>query len=189
MTATLFTQEQANGFAAEAKRNAVNSYFKELGFDKPPTGDELKNTLTAASEYQKLQNGQKSDVERLTGELATAKSEAEKVPSLQTQLLRARLAGDSGLKSRYWKYVEGDDEDSIKASVQETLADIRGGDEGSGEGGEPQPDQQQEQQPPAKKGTGSLAPNPQQGAGGGQPPKPSMQSGAAAYKAKRGDKE
>ena len=184
----MFTQEQVNHFNAQAKREAVGSYFKELGLDKAPTGDELSAALTDASEYRKLKNGEKGDVERLTGELATVKAEAEKVPSLQTQLLRARLAGDAGLKSRYWKYVEGDDEEAIKASIQETLGDIRGGGDGSGEEEE---SDEQEQQPPVKKGTGGTppAPNPQQGAGGGGKPKPSMTAGREAYNAKHGKKE
>lgn len=184
----MFTQEQVNHFNAEAKRGAVANYFKELGLDKPPTGDELSAALTAAAEYKKLQDGEKTEVQRLTGELSTVKAEAEKVPGLETQLLRARLAGDAGLKSRYWKYVEGDDEESITASVQATLADVGNGGSGSGEGeGTPPPDP--EKAPPAKKGTGALAPNPQQGTSGGGTPKTSMQAGRDAYKAKHGEKE
>jgi hypothetical protein len=182
----MFTQEQVNHFNAEAKRTAVTNYFKELGLDKPPTGEELSQTIQAATEYQKLKDGEKTEVQRLNGELATKAAEAEKVPTLEAQLLRARLAGDAGLKSRYWKYVEGDDEEAIKASIAETLQDIRGGGDGSGDEGEPG-EQEQEQRAPAKKtGTGRLDPTPQQGAGGGSPPKPSMQAGADAYKAKRG---
>lgn len=185
----MFTQEQVNHFNAEAKRTAVNSYFKELGLDKPPTGEELSAALTAASEYQKLKNGEKGDVERLTGELATKTAEAEKVPGLETQLLRARLANDAGLKSRYWKYVEGDDEATINASVQDVLGDIKGGGDGSSDGNDA--DGGDGEQQPAKKGTGARppAPNTQQGSGSGGKPKTTMSAGREAYKAKHGDKE
>lgn len=177
----LFTQAQVNSIAAAEKRGAIASFFKELGFDTPPSGDELKAAITAAS-------SQKGDVERLTGERDTAKAEAEKVPGLEAQLLRARLAGDAGLKSRYWKYIEGDDEESIKASIAETLADVRGGGSGDGEGapqGEPEPQQQ------SRSGTGARppAPNQQQGTSGGGKPKSTMQAGREAYLAKHGKKE
>lgn len=175
----MFTQEQVNHFAAEAKRGALNTFFKDLGFDKPPTGDELKNTLSAAAEYSKLQDGQKGDVERLTTDLAAKTAEADRVPGLQSELLRARLAGDAGLKSRYWRYVEGDDEAAINASIREVLADVPGGG-GEGESSETS------DQPPAKTGTGKLEPNPQQGTAGGGKPKPSMQAGRDAYKARIG---
>lgn len=177
--ATLFTQEQVNHFNAEAKRGAVNSYFKELGFDKPPTGEELNAAIEAATEYQRLKDGEKTEVQRLTGEIGTLKTEAEKVPGLEAAKRRAELAGDAGLKSRYHRYVEGTTDEEITASIQEVLADIRGG--GSGEGQQPQPEQQ-----PAKKGTGRLEPAPQQGMASGTPPKPSMQAGRDAYKAKTG---
>lgn len=182
--ATLFTQEQVNHFNAEAKRTAVSNYFKELGLDKPPTGEELSTALQQASEYQKLQNGQKSDVERLTADLATKTAEAEKVPALEAAKRRAELAGDAGLKSRYHKYVEGSTDEEIDASIKLVLADVGGG------GGEP--DQtDQEQQPPAKKGTGGTppAPNPQQGLGSGSAPKSTLAAGREAYKAKHGEKE
>jgi len=184
--ATLFTQEQVNHFNAEAKRTAVSNYFKELGLDKPPTGEELSTALQQASEYQKLQNGQKSDVERLTADLATKTAEAEKVPALEAAKRRAELAGDAGLKSRYHKYVEGATDEEIDASIKLVLADV-----GGGGGGEPEQPDQPEQQPPAKKGTGGTppAPNPQQGLGGGGKPKSTLAAGREAYKAKHGEKE
>lgn len=187
VTATLFTQEQVNHFNAQARRGALDTFFKdELGLDKPLTADELKASLAAATEYQKLQNGSKSDVERLTTELGTVKAEAEKVPALEAAKRRAELAGDAGLKSRYHKYVEGATDEEIEASIKLVLADVGGGGTGGGEGGGTPP----EQQPPARQGTGSLTPNPQQGAGGGGKPKSSMTAGRDAYKSKRGgDKE
>lgn len=182
----LFTQAQVNSIAAAEKRGAISSYFKELGFDAPPSGDELKAAITAAS-------SQKGDVERLTGERDTARAEAEKVPGLETSLLRARLAGDAGLKSRYWKYIEGDDEDSIKASIQEVLGDVRGGGsgDGSGDDGGNGGEQGQEQQRQSRQGTGARppAPNQQQGSNSGGKPKTSMQAGREAYLAKHGKKE
>jgi hypothetical protein len=127
-------------------------------------------------------------VERLTKELAAEKEKSAKASGLEAALLRAQLAGDAGLKSRYHKYVEGDDEESIKASIGETLADVGGGGSGAGEGGETPPEGEPQQQP-AKKGTGATppAPNLQQGAGGGGKPKTSMAAGRDAYKAKHGE--
>lgn len=184
----MFTQDQVNHFQAEAKRGALNNFFtKELGLEKPPTADELKSMLAAADEHRKQQEGQKGDVERLTGQLATATAQAEKVPGLEQQLQRAQIAADAGLKSRYWKYIEGDDTEAITASVQAVLADVGGGGDGSGSEGEGEGEGKQQQQ----SGTGTgLTPNPQQGSGGGAPPKKaSMSAGAAAYKAKHGEKE
>lgn len=184
--ATLFTQEQVNHFNAQAKRGALESFFKEeLGLDKPLSSDELKASLAAAAEYQKLQNGQKSDVERLTTDLAAKTAEAEQVPGLQAAKRRAELAGDAGLKSRYHKYVEGETDEEIDASIKLVLADVGGGGEG-GEGGDgdspPDPPEQRRQ------GTGGLTPNPQQGSGGGGgTPKATMSAGRDAYKAKRGE--
>jgi len=185
----LFTQQQLDHTAAQARRGALESFFKSVGIDKIPSAEEAQQIFSAAAEYQKQQAGQKGDVERLTGELATANEKAAKVPELELALRRAQLAGDAGLKSRYHKYVEGDDDDAIKASIEETLADVGGGGNGSGDGGETPPED--EQKPPAKKGTGGTppAPNPQQGAGGGGKPKTSMSAGRDAYKAKHGEKE
>lgn len=186
----MFTQDQVNHFTAEAKRGALNNFFKELGLDKPPTADELKGVLSAADEHRKQQDGQKGDVERLTAELATANAEAQKVPGLEQQLQRAQIASDAGLKPRYWKYVEGDDDEAIKASVQTVLADVPGGPPaGEGAEGEGTGDAGEQQQQQSGTGTG-LTPNPQQGAGGGgKPKKATMQAGAEAYKAKHGEKE
>lgn len=174
VTATLFTQDQVNRFNAEAKRGALGSYFKELGFDAPPSPEELKAKLGEANEYVKLKDGQKGDIERLTDQLTAKTAEAEQVPSLKGQLLQAQIAADAGLKSKYWKYVEGSTAEEIEASVKSILEDIGVG-TGDGPKGEPEP------QEGAKRG---LTPNPQQGAGSGRPPAKSMQSGAEAYKAK-----
>lgn len=186
---TMFTQDQVNHFNKQAKQGALNSFFAELGLDKPPTADELKTILAAAAEHDKQQQGQKGDVERLTAELATKTAEAEKVPGLEQQLQRAQIANDAGLKSRYWKYLEGEDEEAIKASVQTVLADVPGG-QPAGEGAEGEgADGGGQQQEQSGTGTG-LTPNPQQGAGGGgKPKKASMSAGAEAYKAKHGEKE
>lgn len=192
ISATLFTQEQMNHHIANAKRGAVDTFFKEhVGLDKPLTGDELKASLAAAAEHAKLQNGQKSDVERLTTDLAAKSAEADKVPGLEAAKRRAELAGDAGLKSRYHKYVEGATDEEIQASINLVLADVGGGGSGGGEGGEGEPPAgTPEQQPPARTGTGALAPNLQQGAGGGGKPKSTMSAGRDAYKSKRGgDKE
>jgi hypothetical protein len=35
------------------------------------------------------------------------------VPALEADLLRARIAADAGLKSKYWKYVDGKTEEEI----------------------------------------------------------------------------
>ena len=175
VTATLFTQDQVNHFNAEAKRGALSGYFKELGFDAPPSPEELKAKLGEANEYVKLKDGQKGDIERLTDQLTAKTAEAEQVPTLKGQLLQAQIAADAGLKSKYWKYVEGSTAEEIEASVKSILEDIG---VGTGEGSK---DESEPPQDGAKRG---LTPNPQQGAGGGRPPAKSMQSGAEAYKAK-----
>lgn len=167
MHATLFTQDQVNHFNAQARRGALESFFKqELGLDNIPSADDLKQTFASAGEFAKLQDGQKNDVERLTGQLSEANKKAERVPMLEGELLRAQIAADAGLKSRYWKYVEGKTEDEIKDSVKAVLQDV---------GGEQNPEQGQ--------GSGGRPPepNPQQGRGGGQSPTKSMAAGAARY--------
>lgn len=170
--ATLFTQDQVNHFNAEARRGALNGFFKELGFDAPPSADVLKATLSKASEFDKLQEGQKSDVERLTGELSEVQKKAEHVSVLEAQLSQARIAADLGLKPRYWKYVEGSTDEEIKSSVESILRDVRG-----------------DVSEDATQQTGSgttrrLEPNPQQGRSAGTPPARSLTAGADAYKAK-----
>lgn len=166
--ATLFTQDQVNHFNAEAKRGAVAGFFKELGLDTVPSADELKKTLADAGEYTKQQQGQLGDVERLTGQLGEANKKAEQVPALEADLLKARIAADAGLKSKYWKYVEGKTEDEIGESVRSVLADVGGREDG----GQPPPPGR----PPE--------PNPQQGRGGGQPSGKTLQAGRDAYVAK-----
>lgn len=189
VTTNLFTQDQVNTFNAAAKREAVTKYFKDLGYDSVPTVEDLKGTLGKASEYDKLKDGEKGDVQRLTDQLGVKTKEAEQVPVLKNDLLRAQIAADAGLKSRYWKYIEGDSEDDIKASVQDVLRDIRvGTGDGEGEGeGEDEGDQGGADDGGKKR----LTPNPQQGAAssGGGAKKPSMSAGAEAYKARYGKKE
>lgn len=171
--ATLFTQDQVNHFNAEARRGALNGFFKELGFDAPPSADVLKATLSKASEFDKLQEGQKSDVERLTSELSEAQKKAGQVSILETSLNQARIAADLGLKPRYWKYVEGSTDEEIKSSVESILRDVRG-------------DVQQEEilQQQGSGTTRRLEPNPQQGRGAGVAPAKSLSAGAEAYRAK-----
>lgn len=176
VNATLFTQDQVNYFAAQEKRGALDGYFKGLGFDSTPSPDDLKQVLTDAGEYKKLKDGEKGEVQRLNDGLSEANKKAERVPVLEADLLRAQIAADAGLKSRYWKYVEGKSEDEIKASVQDVLKDIRADGDDEGDDGDKQD----------QSGTGGKPPdpNPQQGRGGGKPPGQSLQSGAAAYAAK-----
>lgn len=169
--ATLFTQDQVNHFNAEARRGALGSFFKELGFDAPPSADVLKATLSKASEFDKLQEGQKSDVERLTSELGEVQKKAEQVSVLETQLSQARIAADLGLKPRYWKYVEGSTDEEIKSSVESILRDVRG-------------EVQEETQQQGSGTTRRLEPNPQQGRSAGTPPSRSLTAGAEAYRAK-----
>lgn len=168
VTATLFTQDQVNHFNAEARRNALNGFFKELGFDAPPTAENLKATLTKAGEFDKLQEGQKSDVERLTGELSEVQKKAEQVGILETQLTQARIAADLGLKPRYWKYVEGKTEEEIRTSVEDILRDVNS-------------DSQVQQGSTVNR---RLEPNPQQGRAAGNAPASSLNAGADAYRAK-----
>lgn len=168
--ATLFTQDQVNHFNAQAKREALGGFFKELGFDTVPDANTLKDTLGKASEFDKLQDGQKNDVQRLTDQLSEANKKVERVPALETDLLRARIAADAGLKSKYWKFVDGKTEDEIKASVEDIKKDIRTDDGDQGQ----QPDD----------GPRPPAPVSQQGHGGGQPPTKTLAAGADAYRAK-----
>ncbi len=182
VTATLFTQDQVNHFAAEAKRSATSTFFKDLGFDKVPTADELKGAFQKAGEFDKRVHGQKGDVERLTTELADANKKAERVSTLETDLDRARIAADAGLKSRYWKYIEGDNEADITASVKAILADVGGAGEGAGDDDKGGDDGKGGG--PDDTSSGGKAPNPQQGRGGGGPAKPTMQSGRDAYQSR-----
>jgi hypothetical protein len=171
ITAQLFTQEQVNHFNAEAKRGAIAAYFKELGFDTVPNQDDLKGAFSKAGEFDKLQDGQKTDVERLTSQLGEVQKSAAEIPALRQEILRSQIAADAGLKSRYWKYVEGDTPEEITASVKAVLEDVGRPAEGDGS---PPPEPQG--RPPA--------PNPQQGHGGGQPPKKTLQAGRDAYNEK-----
>lgn len=173
--ATLFTQEQVNHFNAEAKRGALGNFFKDLGFDSPPNADDLKSALTKASEFDKLQEGQKSDVERLTGELKEVSQKAEQLSVLESQLTQARVAAELGLKPRYWKYIEGATEEEIKTSVQDILKDVRG------EAAQDEPESQEKQGSSVNR---RLEPNPQQGRAAGSPPSRTLSAGAEAYKAK-----
>src|SRR4029079_8212452 len=104
VSATLFTQEQVNHFNAQAKREAVGGFLKELGLDASASPDDLKKALEKAGEYDKLQDGQKNEVQRLTDQLATANEKANKVPALERDRRVAELAAEAGLKPRYWKY-------------------------------------------------------------------------------------
>lgn len=171
--ATLFTQDQVNHFNAEARRGALTSFFKELGFDAPPNAETLKSTLSKASEFDKLQEGQKSDVERLTSELGEAQKKAEQLSVLETQLSQARIAADLGLKPRYWKYVEGSTDEEIKSSVESILQDVR-----------VEHTKEDAQQQNGSGTTRRLEPNPQQGRTAGSPPAKTLTAGAEAYKAK-----
>jgi hypothetical protein len=188
---TLFTQQQLDHTAAQARRGALEGFFKQIGFDKTPTAEELQATVAAAQEHEKLKAGQQSDVERLTTENATLKSQAEKIPSLEAAKRRAELAGDAGLKSRYHKYVEGSTDEEIQESIKLVLADVGGGGTGGGqEGGETPPNGQQQTQQ-GTGSTGGLTPNPQQGTSGGgnNQTKGSLKSGREAYLAKHGTKK
>jgi len=175
--ATLFTQEQANHFASEAKRGAVGGFLKELGLDANTSPEALKDILGKAAEFDKQESGKKDVVERLNGELATANEKAAKVPTLEAKYRIAEIAAEANLKPRYWKYVEGSTDEEIQASVKAVLADVGGGGDGSSGEGEG------EQQP---QGTGARPPqpNPQQGSGAGKPPAKTMSSGAEAYRAR-----
>lgn len=176
--ATLFTQDQVNHFAAEAKRGARDGYFKELGLEGAPSVDDMKGILSKATEFDKLQQGQQSDVERLTGELGEVSKRAEQVPVLELALQRAQIAADAGLKPRYWKYVEGKTDEEIADSVKVTLADVGGGD-----GGDEEAPPEAEQQP-RRQGTGTLEPNPQQGSAVGKAPVKTLAAGREAYEKK-----
>lgn len=168
---SLFTQEQVNAIGANERRGAVEKFFKDLGLEPPKSADEVKTTFTNAAEFKKIQDGQLSELERTKGELGTVQAEAAKVPELSTVIERQRIAADMGLKSRYWKFVEGKTEDEIKASVTATLEDlgidVEGGDGDQGDQGNG------ERRPPK--------PVKQQGHGGGNPPAKSMKAGAEAY--------
>lgn len=172
----MFTQEQVNSFAAQEKRGAVGSFFKELGFDTVPSKEEL----TAAIQAQRSQQG---DVQRLTGELEAAKGFKTQAETLQQTVLRQQIAGDLSLPPRFWKFVDGATEDEIKASVQGLFKDLNLTPPGEGTGQQPpQQDQPGAPRPPA--------PAPQQGTGTGTPPPAkTMESGAAAYHAKHGNKK
>lgn len=172
--ASLFTQDQVNHFQAEAKRGALGGFFKDLGFDKPPTADELKAAFTDASEFKKLKDGKKDDVERLTGELATVNEQAARVPELETVITRQRIAHDMDLPSKVWHFVEGKTDDEIKTSVK-SIRGVLGMSE------EPEASGEGEQQ---QSGPRPPRPTPGQGTGGGGKPKSTLSSGRDLYASK-----
>lgn len=184
----LFTQEQANAFAAQAKRGAVASYFKELGFDKVPTNDELSKVFKDAGELAKLQQGQQGDVERLTNELNESKGYKERADSLEVTVNRQRIAADLQLPTRFWKFIDGTTDDEITESVKGLKKDLNLPDGDAGNGGG---DGNQNQGGGNAGGQGQrMDPNPQQGSSnGGAPPAKTMAQGAEAYKARHGIKE
>lgn len=171
---SLFTQEQVNHFQADAKRGAVGGFFKELGFDKPPTAAELKAALADAGEFKKLKDGEKNEVDRLTGELGTANEKAAKVPELETVITRQKIAAEMQLPTRVWKFVEGSTDDEIKESIKGLRVDLGLPEEPEGaEGG-----QQQQGGPRPPK------PVPGQGSGGGGKPKATLTTGRDLYTSK-----
>lgn len=179
----MFTQEQVNHFTAEAKRGAVGTFFKEqVGLEAPLAPETLKETLTKATEYDKLQQGQKTELQQANDQVAKLTTTAERVPVLETTILQQKIAADEGLKSRYWKFVEGKTEDEIKASVKEILADFGPKTPEEGDEGGKAPEGQQ--------GGGKRPdPNEQQGTGGsGGAPKATMSKGQDAYAARHGKK-
>lgn len=169
----VFTQDQVNHFQAEAKRSAVGGFFKELGFDKPPTADELKAALTDAGEMRKLRDGKKDDVERLTGELAAANEKAAKVTELETITNRQRIAADLQLPTRVWRFVEGSTDDEIKESIKGLRTDLGLPEVLEGAGDQPKQD-----------GPRPPLPIPGQGTGGGGKPKSTLTSGRDLYASK-----
>lgn len=181
VTATLFTQDQVNSIAAREKRGALGAFFKELGFDEAPDAETLKQTFDAAKEFQKVQDGQKGDLERLNGELSSEKEKSARIPTLESTVLRQQIAGSEGLPVRFWKFVEGKTEDEIRESIQGLKDDLdlgTGGDDSEQGGG-------QKQRPPSGTGARPPAPNQQQGRtnGGGAPGK-TLSAGREAYDTK-----
>jgi hypothetical protein len=175
--ATLFTQDQLNSIAAKEKRGAIAGFFKELGFDEVPDAEAVKQTFAAAEEHKKLKDGEKGDVERLNGELNSAREKAAKVPELETVINRQRIAADEKVPSRFWKYIEGKSDDEIKESIKGLKEELGLTDDGNVDG--------QQQNPPAGTGARPPAPNQQQGStsGGGAPGK-TLSAGREAYEAK-----
>jgi ABC-type oligopeptide transport system substrate-binding subunit len=74
-----------------------------------------------AGEYRKLKESQKSEVERLAGEKLVIEARAQKAEAyfktLQTDLLRQKLAAKSILPSEWWEDVKGDTEVEVQASI------------------------------------------------------------------------
>lgn len=184
--ATLFTQDQVNHFQNQAKRGALSGFFKELGFDDVPDAETLKSTFDAAAEHKKLKDGEKGDVERLSGELTSEREKSAKVPTLETTILQQRIAGELKLPVRFWRYVEGKTEDEIKESIKELKTELNLADDGND--GDDGKDKQQQQQ---ATGTGARppAPNQQQGRTGGGSPVKTLAAGREAYDAKHNKKE
>ena len=56
---------------------------------------------------QEAQDGQKTDVERLGNELASEREKSAKVPTLETTILRQKLAGEQQLPVRFWSSLTG----------------------------------------------------------------------------------
>lgn len=177
-TPTAFTQDQVNHFMAETKRNALGGFFKELGLESVPSVDDLKGIFSKATEYDKVQQGQKTDVERLTGQLSESNKKAERVPELETVIRRQKLAADASLPTTVWEFIKGGTDDEIKESIKGLKVILKL---------EDNTDQQPQQQP----GVGGRppAPNPQQGATPGAPAGRTMQAGIDAYKARHKTEE
>lgn len=186
--ATTFTQAQVNKIAAREKRGALGAFFKELGLDTPPDVETLKATFDAAAEHKKLKDGEKGDVERLGGQLASEKEKSAKIPTLETTILRQQIAGTEQLPPRFWRYVEGKTDDEIKESIKELKTELNLTTDDGGDGGDGGQGNGQQQ----VTGTGAHPPEPNQQQGrnnGGGTPTKTLAAGREAYAAKHPKKE
>ncbi|AEJ95320.1 scaffolding protein [Mycobacterium phage LittleLaf] len=179
--ASLFTQDQVNAIAAKEKRGALNSFFKELGFDQVPDEQSLKEIFNSAAELKKIKDGQKGDVERLQGEVADLTKKVAEVPELKTTILRQQLAAEGKLPVKFWKFVEGSDEDAIKDSIKELKEELGLDEDGADNAGGGR----------VPTGTGARPPAPVQQQGrtnGSGAPSKTLAAGRAAYEEKHGKK-
>lgn len=180
-SAKTFTQAEVDRVAGKARGEAVSKLFKDAGLDNLSV-DDLKGLAADAAEHRKGRESAKGDVERLNGEVEKYKPLAEQVPGLNLTILRQQVAGKQQLPPRLWKLIEGDDEDSIKASIEDLKKEFGIETDDGDDGGD-------KQQQNGRIGSGRRpAPNAQQGSGGGRSEKASLTAGREAYNRAKGIK-
>jgi hypothetical protein len=113
------TQEAVNKMVGSARVEARQAFLKKHGFTSE---DEFTAAVKKAKEIEEAQLSELEKAQKQLDEYKTAAESAKaEADALRTANLRASIAREKGLKEAAVKYVVGDDEDSIKASVDDLL--------------------------------------------------------------------